>query len=229
MDELVFMHVPKTGGISVATAMVAALGSTEIVERSVNRIMYLSRVRRRLLFTIIGHECRVPGAVSLQQHLASTPHSHYVVTIVRDPLDRLLSAFCHLNRGGLNSLDLADAHSLVLPYRGDFRAFVKERFRPERCEHTCQQVHFRRQRDWLHSSAGSLLVDYIGRYETFSRDVSRLVALVGGQMRTCPILNHTDHQYYTSEYDRESREIAIRAYQSDCDMLGYRTGRDLEV
>src|SRR4051812_26075861 len=94
--DLCFMHVPKTAGISWLNMIVESLGEREAVIDGVNQVIHRYK-DRPLQFTQIGHERRIPGCMTLQQYRRERVGPSFVVAFVRNPFDRLVSAFHYLN------------------------------------------------------------------------------------------------------------------------------------
>lgn len=213
------MHVPKTAGNSWASSLVIP---GELVQKELNCYSCVLRTEPRLLFTIIGHERRVPGYVTLEQHLKRTPHRSFVVAFVRNPFDRLVSAFFHLQRGGLNELDRVDADNYTRIYGDNFASFVRNELVSE-APSALSQIHFRPQRDWLIDQKGQLLVDFLGRFETIEADADRLAEMLGFRANQMPRLNLGRHAPYYDLYDADTQAIVARAYRKDFEIFGYST------
>ena len=118
--EMVFMHIPKTGGASIGQ-LCASTG-----------------------IAIIGHNIRNPDYISLAQYRRRHPDI-FSFAIVRNPWDRLVSAYHFLSHGGLNIHDSKDADRYVSHYHG-FNEFVINAFKDDAI---LTQLHFRPQYKWI--------------------------------------------------------------------------------
>ena len=128
-ERLVFVHLPKTGGMAVRHALASNV-----------------RKKRWLRLTHRGKR-----KYSLTQRVANASegkdHPLTVFAIVRNPFERTLSAYWYLKNGGErhNNVDVKDYRRCVEPYT-DFNDFVES---GGLLEASTNQVHFRPQAFWL--------------------------------------------------------------------------------
>lgn len=188
------MHIPKTAGASVGQ-------------------LCMSRGIRG-----IGHNTRDPNYVSLAQYKRSHP-GIFSFTIVRNPWDRLVSAYHFLSRGGLNANDSEDADRYVNRYSG-FNEFVAGAFRDDAI---LRQIHFRPQYQWI-SDENGIIADYVGKFENLQHDISECLALIGMPDYELPHVNRATHEHYTHYYSGESIEIIRNVYARDLALFGYSYG-----
>jgi len=217
--ELCFVHVPKTAGNSWVRMFI---DPDDLVQREVNCYTSTLRDEPRLFFTILGHERRAPGHITLEQHLKRTPHRCLVVAFVRNPFDRLVSAFFHLRRGGLNELDRMDAERYTSQYGDNFALFVRGELGSE-APPALSQIHLRPQIDWLVNAEGNLVVDFLGKFETIETDTYRIASVLDIGVKPMSRLNSSQHAPYYDLYNADSRAIVARTYRHDFDAFGYST------
>ncbi len=185
--KCIFVHVPKAAGTSV----------------------------KNTLF---------PNAVGLTHHLAmdyrlDNPRkfkSYFVFTFVRNPFDRLVSAYNYLMQGGKNEEDRNFRDTHLLEY-DDFGDFVRRGLsKPE----IATQYHFMQQRLFLVDFNGRLIVDFIGRFEDIRNDFQEITRELGVEVEL-PHKNKSIGDSYQSCYTEELRKIAYRHYKADFDLLDY--------
>lgn len=123
---VVFVHVPKTGGTSVARALYGGPGGGHRTVRDYRRELGADALDRAFSFAV-----------------------------VRDPLDRLASAFRYLKAGGSNRLDAAFGARELAAY-DTLDAFVRGWLTLESSQ---GQVHLRPQADFVCDTDGSVAVD----------------------------------------------------------------------
>ena len=90
---------------------------------------------------------------------------YFKFAFVRNPFDRLVSAFFYLNGGGINEWDrnFADAHLQI--YDGDFQRFVLEGL-----DSVIDHTHFKPQIDWIcEPGDDEPMVDFLGRFEELEK------------------------------------------------------------
>ena len=188
--ELVFVHVPKTGGISMLRAL------------------------RHHDITILGHDIRKPDFVSLADYKATHPDC-YAFAFVRNPWDRVVSAFFYLSRGGMSQADQLD-NERYLQGR-DFGTFVREAFQNT---DIFQQTHFRPQHQWL-GDGKQLVVDAVAGFENLAYNFARYFMMFGLPPVLIPHDNQGEHEHFSTYYDRETWDIVGRAYASDVRLFQY--------
>jgi len=100
---------------------------------------------------------------------------YFKFAFVRNPWDRLVSTWFFLKTGGMNEPDLAWSKEHLSRF-ADFDSFVREGLgRPE----TLSWVHFRPQADFVLSSDGTVMVDFVGRYERLVDDFAIVMRRLG--------------------------------------------------
>jgi hypothetical protein len=186
-----FVHIPKCAGIAVSRALFGNRGGGHLP---------LSHYQLAL-------DARQYGAL-------------FKFTVVRNPYDRLLSAYRFLAVGGLNAQDATWAAD-TLPAYDDFSDFVERWLRPERA---ARVLHFRPQVCFLRIPGHRrIAVDFLARHERLSGDFRRLCERLG--VGDIPLERHnpsspadTDYRPY---YTDRARQIAEQVYREDLEQLGY--------
>lgn len=141
---------------------------------------------------------------------------YFVFCFVRNPYDRLVSAYFYLMEGGKTSADRRFRDNHLLHYR-DFADFVENGLnKPE----IAQWWHFRPQYLYLVNFEGELIVDYIGRMENIDDDFDEICRRIGVSA-TLPHANKSVRNDYSQYYTPHLQELAYRFYQKDFEMLGY--------
>jgi hypothetical protein len=152
--------------------------------------------------------------------------SFFKFAFVRNPWDRVYSAFNFLIRGGqagpLGLLDRQWAGENLARYE-NFDAFIKRGLaRPE----VLQWVHFRPQMEFLETSGcDQLELNFLGLFENLVVDlnhVSKKLALADIRILlrenwSTPATGHS----YRNFYSKETIDIVGNVYGRDIDFLGY--------
>lgn len=135
--KCIFFHIPKTAGVSVSTAL---FGKVKWGHRTVN--FYKS-------------------------HYGTKPfNSMYKFSFVRNPYERLYSAFTFLKNGGMNDQDLLFSKTHLQNY-SSFDDFVKNGLRKEEVKNW---IHFKPQHYFLCDESGNMVMDFVGKIETIDDD-----------------------------------------------------------
>ena len=186
----IFIHVPKCGGRSVAKA----LFNEEHVGHATHR-------QYRMLFT-------------KQEYC-----SYFKFAIVRNPWDRLVSAFHYLKGGGNGPPDQKWSESHLEKY-DDFDTFVRE-WLPSQNHLDSTYWHFMTQTHFTSTESGTKELDFIGHFETLAEDYKTIAGELGIKTEL-PYLNRSKRRMdFRSYYTDETAEIAAKAYKSDIDAFGY--------
>lgn len=224
-----FVHVPKTAGMSVEQFFLARLG--------------LSWARRAPLL-LGGNDDPARGPPRLEHMRAAEYLRHGYVSrqqfdayfkfaFVRNPWDRLVSEYKY--RG--------------YPVKIDFKTYLFKHFPSPGW--TDLHTHVVPQYDFLHDESGRLLVDLVGRYENLQEDFDRVCARLGIPAAPLPRVNRSlearwpdsvrelrkrvrravwSHEkrhtfpHYTHYYDDESRALIERMFQRDIETFNYAFG-----
>jgi hypothetical protein len=186
----IFVHIPKCAGVSISQSLFGNHGA--------------------------GHY----PITTFQQVFEPQAFEHYFkFAFVRNPWDRLLSAWCFLREGGFNDTDRrwAQRHLSEFP---DFGTFVRHWLTPENAR---SWVHFRPQTDFLRLADGRLGVDFIGRYEQIETDFRHVCGELGIDAKLSTLNTAAaPRQDYRTAYDNATRDIVARIYAQDIAELAYR-------
>ncbi len=190
-----FMHIPKTGGIS------------------------LYRAIKHPNVKIKGHFIQNPFYLFLRDYLKSHPmYNTKIFTFVRNPWDRLVSAFFYLNKGGRNICDKLDNKHFLAKYEGNFEHFVKEGVSQGKI---LKQLHMIPQHQWICDYDDSVLADYVGHFEALGTELGYASEYLGIPFKTLEHKNKSSHKPYYEYYDQEMIDIVAKAYEKDIKIFNY--------
>lgn len=144
---------------------------------------------------------------------------YFKFAFVRNPWDRLHSAYHFLRRGGLNEADDKFSQGPLSRF-DDFESFVVRGLAESEIR---GWVHFRPQVEFIVDSTGQNAMDYIGQFENLVSDFNHVCRRLG-VTRELPRLNVTPRQPYMNAYTPEMRDIVADVYSEDIAMLGYQFG-----
>lgn len=227
----VFVHIPKTAGMSIEQVFVDLVGLTW-------------KTRAPLLLGRNEDPRRGPpklehlraGEYLACGHLtAAQLESYFKFSFVRNPWDRIVSEYKY--RG--------------YPVKIDFKTYLFKHLPPPGWTDTYS--HVMPQYDFLHDEAGRLLVDFVGKYETLQAGFDTVCARLGIPPTGLPWVNRSLEKarltnlrelrkrlrralwsrerkhtfgHYTEYYDDESRDFVARLYGKDIGAFGYSFGED---
>ena len=190
----VFIHVPKTGGMSICEAL--DIGSWHHTALQTRR-MY-------------GHQF----------------NNYWKFSIVRNPYDRLVSAWEYIRAGGMqNWYDIKLQRELSTLWGNSHQDF------DEFCEKALPVVsgkwlHFLPQTYFLCANDASILCDYVGRFEQLD-EAWQVITEQVGHTGELPHANATKKRRHYAEYYTSSYTMALveAVYHSDFDIWQYERGR----
>ncbi|HNQ03393.1 MAG TPA: sulfotransferase family 2 domain-containing protein [Thiobacillaceae bacterium] len=183
----IFVHIPKAAGVSVSKKLFGCLGG--------------------------GH-----APIDDFAHVFSPAEfaDYFKFTFVRNPWDRLLSAYMFLSNGGFNGDDEEWARDNLASY-GNFTDFVRGWVNTK---NIWTKQHFYPQSYFL-KTEGRLAVDFVGRFENINEDFARIARHLGVDAHL-EHLNSSGRKDYHDYYDEECREIVGRVYREDIELFDYR-------
>jgi hypothetical protein len=202
--RLLFVHVQKTGGTSITSLLKApAVGARD----------YL---RPHDPYRVALH------ASDHGRHLGYTK-----VAFVRNPFDRLVSWYsCITSKARL----LSEVEKRSTPCYNRLRQYVLEHAATfddfivhcaEAQDRSGWQPFLQNQCDYLVDDAGSLAMDFIGRFESLQADFQAMCDLLGLGNTPLPHRNSSSHGKYRSYYTPSTRRIVEERFRRDCEAFGY--------
>lgn len=219
----IFIHIPKTAGRSIEMFFLEKLG----LDRD--------NVADREQLLIADNNDPAKGTEKLS-HLSANEYvqcghisqvefsSFYKFSFVRNPWARLVSEYRYRNFLSHKSFKDFVMHKLPSPGRDD------------------KYRHVMPQTEMLYDKEGSLLVDFVGKFEHLQQDFKQVCNHLGFEDSGLSHVNSSDKKsrelrrkvrnylYFNGEnnlrnyvdfYDEESREMVSEMYRSDIENFGY--------
>ncbi len=183
----IFVHVPRTGGMSIAKSLFGNLAGSHIPVSTYQAIF------GKTVFD-----------------------AYFKFTFVRNPWDRLVSAYRYILAGGAQVPHDLDMQRAILPFNG-FRDFVASWLTKTKCR---EGVHFLPQSEFICTDDSRIGVDYVGHFETLAQDFEHVRDRLGIQTDLAH-LNASARKGYAGYYDAETRDIVADLYRRDIELLGY--------
>lgn len=192
----VFFHMPKTGGNSVGK--------------------FLSQ--RRIPVITITHNLRDPEYKLPCEVLSGMERSF---CFVRNPWDRLVSAYYFLRNGGKHGLDKADFDELLAGFK-DFESFVMEGLSSDPGK-LLGQIHLKPQVSWIKKQDGKLCINDTLKVEDMRAELIKYFRKFGLRMAgDMPFRNKSRRERdYRKLYSTEMVEVVASVYCEDVETFGY--------
>ena len=190
--KLIFIHIPKTAGVSMYQMM------------------------------------RYAGPQNHKTRL-DYEEDYFSFGVVRNPWDRLVSAYTYVKSGGRGSRGDLFAQD-VLSSVSDFDEFVfclddiqlrlQQFENPNNGAFIQGYPHFLPQTCWTHAGSTQVL-DYLVRFERIEADIDKIRPLLGRRIRRLRVLNRSDREDFRRYYSSEAADEVARRYQNDVEYFGY--------
>lgn len=187
--KCIFVHIPKCAGISLAQ-------------------------------TLFGH-CVPHSTITDYQIMfgADKFNNYFKFTIVRNPWDRLVSAYFFLKGGGFDSSDKAIFSPLIEQYP-TFNDFVELLYYNKEY---MKLTHFHPQYNWIKTPSGKTPIDYIGKLENLDEALKEIYNNLGMDYADKPkqlnaSIRKADFREY---YTKKTRDMVAELYRKDIKLLGY--------
>lgn len=184
--QCIFVHITKSAGTSIAKSLFGELP------------YHYTATEYRVIF---GRKAY---------------NDYFKFAFVRNPWDRLHSAFSYLKSGGWNENDRAWAAANLSEFE-DINDFVLNWLTPERLH---SHIHFWPQMDFVADRHGRPMIDELAYFETIDDDYRRLADRIGA---TSPLahVNASERMDYRQAYTSEAIEKIRKLYASDIQAFGY--------
>jgi len=193
--KCIFVHIPKAAGISVSKSLFGNLGGGHVMI-GVYRIVF-----------------------SKEEF-----DSYFKFSFVRNPWDRLLSAYVFLKQGGMNDDDRRWWREQDLDRYRDFDDFVSNWVDRDNVE---TSLHLLPQYRYLCAPfTQTICVDFVGSYEHLDRDYAHVRERLGLPPDELLHLNKTPaakkpERDFRDYYTAETREIVEHVYREDIELFKY--------
>jgi len=209
--QFLFVHVAKTGGTSVRTALrkyrwsgryAPALLVTSLISQA-------TRPRHRLGVKFPRHAKAVAAKEMLPEPVYD---ALFKFVFVRNPWDLQVSSWHHICRESPDSI----------PGIRGFGDFLRYKFDSQRPYDFMLDISRELQSDYIVDLHGNRIVDYIGRYESLQGDFDAVCDRIGVPRVVLPHARRAvDREDYRRYYDDAARELVAKHYAADIARLGY--------
>jgi hypothetical protein len=182
----IFIHITKTAGTSIAKALFGYLP------------YHYTAIDYRVIY----------GRKLFDQY--------FKFAFVRNPWDRLYSAYRYLKAGGWNDDDKVWAQDNLSQYES-FQSFVKQWLTKDNIN---KHKHFWPQSRFICDESNNLLIDHLAYFETINDDYD----VIKKKLSTGQDIGHNNANpgnSYREAYDDESRDIVAEIYATDIALFGY--------
>jgi len=197
--RFLFVHIQKTGGTSLEKVLRAACPQVQQIG------------------------CRHDYASTACKILGPDYPDYFKFAFVRNPWDRLVSWYSMIVQysQGKPRKKLNGLWQYVLDTASSFEEFILY------CTEAVDDEGGRKsfvfdQSTYITDNGGSIIVDFIGRYENFARDARYVLDRLGAPADDVPQVNRSVHDGYRQYYTERTRQLVAERYHRDIERFGYR-------
>lgn len=207
--NFLFVHIAKTGGTSVRAALAPLRWRDPmyIPQFIASRLSHATG--HRIASKLPRHAKIIAAKEMLPQELFD---KLFKFTFVRNPWDLQVSSWHHLKR----------ERPHLVQHLPDFESFLRWKLDPERPYQYHIDTSIELQTDYLKDLDGTILVDFIGKYENIQGDFEEACNKIGIATPALPhkrqAKNRTNYQSY---YDDSTAEMIADYFRLDIEILGY--------
>jgi hypothetical protein len=211
--KILFVHIQKTGGETVAS----------ILKRNLPDTLSLGA----------KHAFARTGKLEL----GDAWNEYFKFAFVRNPWDRLVSWYSMINRAKritrlqalcnfrkrrhLRQTVSNPMWRYVYDNSSTFEDFIRSCTAEIESAEGAMYSFAYNQLDYLVDGEGKLLVDFVGRFENFADDLRLLTKSAGVTLRRVPRANVSSHRHYSSYYTPELEKIVRERFARDIEYFGY--------
>lgn len=189
----IFIHIPKAGGISI-------------------------------IKSLYGENTKGFGHPTYKIFLDLFKEDYYEFfkfTFVRNPWDRVYSAYTFLTQGGLNEQD----RNFFEKYLKEFKTFEDFVLNGLDKEYIKNWIHFIPQYTFIYDENDRLMVDFVGRFENFENDFNKIANKINSNAKLKHLNKSKKKKSYVDMYNDKMIEKVYHIYKKDIDLLNYDFGK----
>jgi len=212
----VYFAIPKNANSSMKVFLSKYLGTSSDADVALHTVNYENA------------KLKEEGAM-VDKSGASKCKGYFKFAIVRNPWDRLVSAYRDkIRQPGYSDSEITDGlHEGLWSFGRMFRAGMKfDDFVTSimNIPDYISDRHFRSQYSYIYDESGTCLVDYIGRYELLGDALSHIGQQIGISFADFPHVRPSSRSPYTDYYTPKTRDLIAQRYATDLALFGYTYG-----
>ena len=219
--RFIFVHTPRTGGTSMEEALMESVRDCDIHDgtRHWPLIAYNSSWAKLQTGARWNSSLKSGDTVPVYVEAKNLIDDYFKFTVVRNPWDRMLSYFLHLN-GGFDERLFPKMIRLAGKSGEGFYPFVN-RERHNLGEDDIFRVNFQSCHSMAHNKDGANSIDFILRFENLQEDYDALCDKIGIERTELPHHNKSDRGHYRDYYKKREIDIVRKNLRQDIKKYGY--------
>ena len=203
-NKFIFIHIYKVAGSSIRSVLnkYDDRDSSDLPFLDNSRL-WLERKFRRPTTSFLTHL----KASEIKAKIKSTDFDKYFkFSFVRNPWDWQVSLYYFMIQNTSHR-----QHKLVSRMRS-FEEYLDWRINKD----------LELQKEFIYSKSGTLLVDFVGRFENIQSDFSKICDKINIPRVILPKTNTSSHKPYQEYYTDKTKNWIAEAFKDDIDTFGYK-------
>lgn len=215
--KFIFVHIPKTAGMSIKNSLINVLGDLDILtgpQLDLKRTQQISYVLKNQDINVSAH---TSTSNATRQMLDGK--EYFKFAFVRNPWDRLVSLYFYLKETSVYNIPCDNPPSFNQWILSDL-----DKFKDDMPLSVLLRHKKRPQLEWITNQKGNISVDFIGKFENIKNDFNTFLDKCN--IPHVPLLNEnkTKHDHYTKYYTMESIKKVSNWYKKDISYFNYKFG-----
>lgn len=205
----IFIHIPKCGGSSIEDIIwPSKKDRTEANLWMGLQSRYHNKYQTGGLQHLLAAQIQAEVGKDIYQN-------YYKFSIIRNPWDKAVSQFIYMKK----RQDLREYIGMSEDdYFRTYLTLIQQK----------PHVQWEQQYKFIADENGTLMIDFVGRFEAFEKDVSGILEtlkirrnFLGWNVVTIPHKNKGNRAHYASYYNDETRDMVHQVFREDIDRFGY--------
>jgi hypothetical protein len=171
-------------------------------------------ISKALFGTIVGHR----QAWLLASADKKKFNEYFKFAFVRNPYERIFSAFLFLKQSGRNQIDKQWSEKFISRYSTFSEFILSLKNDKGQISNILQWQHFTPQIYYVCDWRNRILVDYLGHFDTIENDFKYIKKRLGID---CELgyENKSDRENFQAYYTKESKRIVKQIYKKDFELI----------
>ena len=213
--KTIFVHIPKTGGTSMESAL-NIRGEWPQWDENIVYGLWKGGHKKKPAQHFSMAELIDYGFVT-----RTMQEEYFSFCFVRNPWERAVSNFAWMLRKGHISPLYWLSHISPQKQKQYFVRFLKKSRHQLELQKGKFLHHFLPQTSYFLDEHGNSLVNFVGRFETIAEDFATVQRHIGLESKPLPHQQKSTHKQYREYYNDEAKHIVEELYHQEIQLLGY--------
>ena len=143
-------------------------------------------------------------------------HFYFTFAVIRNPWDRVFSAYKYLSKGGNCQEDQDDCNKYIVDYK-DFKDFVRHGL----SNASKTQIHFIPQTFWFCDNNNNVLVNEVIKLDNLEESLAKIMRRFNKNHYKLPVANKSNSLDYRQFYNEETIAIVKGIYKQEIELFNF--------